>query len=223
MKTDRKGITRVLRAIRIGAGLGAAVFGVSTLHGQNQGQYNTTPPPAMTDTSIKISHRAKEFLQDAAQANQMEITLADVAQEKSQNNQVRELATMLRTDHQMNYSQLQGIAGAHGVTLDASLTWMNQRTVSHLQKANPADFDKEYTKAMLKDHVACIKSFDNAAVKTEEQDIKQYVENTLPTLRSHLMHSEKVARAVGVEVSTISSILKELPEGEVVRGVTFNQ
>src|ERR1700683_1185498 len=119
MKTDRKGMTRLLRVLRTGLGIGATVFGVSTLHGQSQGAYNPAPPPASADASMKISHRAKEFLQDAAQANQMEITLADVAQEKSQNNQVRELATMLRTDHQMNYSQLQSIARAHDVNLDA--------------------------------------------------------------------------------------------------------
>jgi putative membrane protein len=153
----------------------------------------------------------------------MEISLGDVALEKSQNNDVRELAQTLRTDHQMNFTQLQAVARAHGVDLDTSLTWMDQRSVKHLQKADAADFDKEYTTAMLKDHVACIKKFDKAVADVDEADIKQYAQSTLPTLRGHLLKSEKAARAAGVEQDKIASILKELPIGEAERGVTLNQ
>src|SRR6202041_3230910 len=100
--------------------------------------------------------------------------------------QVKELARMMRTDHEQNYALVQSLAQAHGITLDASLDMLNQHEVNRLQKAHDADFDKEYTKVMLKDHVKCIKRFEKGAADIEEQDVKQYAQNTLPALRHHL-------------------------------------
>jgi putative membrane protein len=223
MKTCRNSMTHLVRVVKTGAAVGAAIFAASALQAQDTGQSPTAPPAASIETPAKISHRAKDFLQDAAQANQMEITLADVALEKSQNSDVRDLAQTLRTDHQLNYAQLQAIARPHGVKLDAALTWPNRRTVNRLQKSNDRDFDKEYTVAMMKDHVACIKTFDKASAELGEPDVKVYAQNTLPALRGHLMRSEKAARSAGVDEVTISSILKGLPMGEDERRVTFNQ
>jgi putative membrane protein len=196
MKTYKNHLTRLSRVVKSGAALGVAILAACALQAQ---------------PSSDISHRAKEFLKDAAQANQTEIAMANVAEGKSQNTQVKDLARMLRTDHEQNYAQLQSIAQAHGITLDPSLDMLNQHEVNRLQKANDAEFDREYTKVMLKDHVKCIKRFDKAGADIEEQDVKQYAQNTLPALRHHLQKSEEAARAAGVDDSTISSILKELP------------
>jgi hypothetical protein len=76
---------------------------------------------------------------------------------------------------------------------------------------------------MLKDHVKCIARFDKAIADTQEADVKDYAQSTLPALRKHLQHSEDAARAVGLDEPTISSILKGLPSEEPQRSVTFNQ
>jgi predicted outer membrane protein len=108
------------------------------------------------------------------------------------------------------------------VALDATLTSANERAVDRLRKASDADFDMDYTKVMLKDHVKCIKMFDKAVADIEEPYVKEYARNTLPALRKHLRHSEDAARSVGVDEATISSILKGLPLGES-QAVSFNQ
>jgi putative membrane protein len=217
MKSYRTYQTRLTRVLKVGATLGAAIF-TAALQAQSAGQNTTPPPSASTEPSASVSHRAKEFLKDAGQANQTEIAMANVAENKSQNTQVKDLARMMRTDHEQNYAQLQTIAQNHGITLDAKLDMLNQHEVNRLQKANDADFDKEYAKVMLKDHVKCIKRFDKAASDIEEQDVKQYAQNTLPALRRHLQKSEEAARSAGVDESTITSILKDLPSED--RAVT---
>jgi putative membrane protein len=211
MKICKNSMTRLLRVVRIGTSFSAAIFTASALQAQ---QYPATqaPPPA---NSAEISHQAKEFLQDAAQANQTEIAMANIAETKSLNSTVKELARMIRSDHQQNYAQLQQIAQNYLLVLDSSLNWMNQRAVNRLQEKSDLDFDKDYTKVMLKDHVKCIKRFDKAVTEIKEPDVLAYAQSTLPALRKHLRHSEAAARAVGVDEATISSILKELPSGEV--------
>jgi putative membrane protein len=223
MNTYRKSTTRLARAVKTGTVLGAAIFATTALQAQYSGQNSVPPLTAPASSSANISHRAKEFLEDAAQADQMEIALADVAEERSQNTGVKALAQMLRSDHQQNFTQLQSLAQALGVSVDDSLSWYNQRIVNHMQKAGTAEFDKDYTKAMVKDHVTCIKNFDKAVADFKEPDVRRYAQNTLPTLRNHLRGSEEAARSVGLDEATISSILKGLPPEETVRGVTYNQ
>ncbi|MGO8696109.1 MAG: DUF4142 domain-containing protein [Limisphaerales bacterium] len=215
MKLQTNPMARLSRVLVTGTALGAAVLAVSTLQAQPAAQNVNPPAVAATDN---VSHRAKEFLKDAAQVDQKEIALAGVAESRSQNSTVKELARMLRMDHQQNYAQVQALAQAHGVTLEAAPDWMNQREIDHLQKVKEADFDQDYTKMMLKGHVKAIKLFEKDSADIQEQDIKQYALNTLPALRKHLRHSEDAARAVGVDPSTISSILKDLPSED--RGVT---
>jgi putative membrane protein len=161
----------------------------------------------------KTSHRAKEFLKNAEQANSAEIALSQVAQSRAQNSDVKQLAQMMVTDHQACNQKVQAIAQAHGLVFDQSLDWINQHEVNRLQKADEATFDKDYTKVMLKDHVKAIKMFQKAADDINEPDVKEFAANTLPTLRTHLRHAEDAARAIGLDDSTVNSIVKDVPQG----------
>jgi putative membrane protein len=225
MKKCYNSMTRLMRAARIGTALSAAIFAATALQAQYAGpapQAPQSPPPGNTDGISHASHAAKDFMQDAAQANQTEIAMANIAEARSETPVVKELAQMMRADHQQNYDLLQVMAQNHLVALDGSLNSVNQRAVNRLQKAGDADFDKDFTKVMLKDHVKCIARFARAVTDIEEPYVKDYAQNTLPALRKHLLHTETAARSVGVDEATISSILKGLPSDEA-RAVSFNQ
>jgi putative membrane protein len=200
---------------------GDQVNNSSTAIGNNQSQNQSGAPvttPAQNtapveNSSEKTSHRAKEFIKDAEQANSAEIALSQVAQSRAQNSDVKQLAQMMVTDHQACNQKAQAIAQAHGLSFDQSLDWVNQHEVNRLQKADEGNFDKDYTKIMLKDHVKAIKMFQKAANDIDEPDVKEFAANTLPTLRNHLRHAEDAARAIGMDDSTVNSIVKDLPQG----------
>jgi hypothetical protein len=80
-----------------------------------------------------------------------------------------------------------------------------------LEKLNGADFDQQYAKDMLEDHVTDIKKFQKASQQIQDTDVKEYAQTCLPVLQRHLQHAEAAAKAVGVDESTISSITKRLP------------
>jgi putative membrane protein len=221
MKTFTNSMTRLERVLKIGTALGATLLSASVLHAQAT---DPAQPPASTpSTAIEVSHSAKEFLQFASQADQTEIAMADVAEARSQNATVKELAQMMRADHQKDFAQVQLMAQKHMIALDASLNSMNERAVNHLQKVNAANVDRDYTRAMLKDHVKAITTFGKAVAQLDQPDVTQYAQSTLPILRKHLQHSEVAARSAGVDEATITSILKGLPTDEMSRAVTFNQ
>jgi putative membrane protein len=161
------------------------------------------------DTSI--STKGADFVKEAAQGNQSEIATAQLAEQKSQNSEVKDLAQMIQTDHQQAQEKLQTIAQAHGITLDTTPGWSQRRAQSKLEKLNGADFDQQYAKDMLEDHVTDIKKFQKASQQIQDTDVKEYVQTCLPVLQKHLQQAEAAAKAVGVDQSTISSITKRLP------------
>jgi putative membrane protein len=176
---------------------------------------------AADTTGNSLSSKGSSFVKEASAGNQSEIALAQLAQQKAQNPEVKNLAQMLQQDHQKSQEKLQTIAQAHGLTLDTSPGFMQRRAQSKLEKLNGAEFDQQYTKDMLEDHVSDIKKFQKAAQNVEDSDVKQFAQETLPTLQSHLTHAESAAKSAGVDQSTITSLTKNVPAG--IGGTGENQ
>jgi putative membrane protein len=158
-----------------------------------------------------LSSEASSFIKDASAANQGEIALAKLAEEKSQNPEVKSLAEMIQTDHQQSQEKLETIAQANGLTLDQGLTYKQKHAESKLEKLSGADFDQQYTKDMLEGHVANLNKFQKASQDIQEADVKQFAQDNLPKLQEHLQHAETAAKAVGVDPATISAIVSKAP------------
>ena len=161
------------------------------------------------DTSL--SHGATSFIKEASEGNQAEIALAQLAQQKAQNPEIKSLAEMIQTDHQQSQDKLQTIAQAHGVTLDQGLTWSEKREQGKLEKLSGADFDQQYAKDMLEDHVKDLNAFQKAEGQLQETDLKQFAQENITAMQKHLQHAEMAAKAVGVDQATISSITSKAP------------
>ena len=161
--------------------------------------------------NAKLSSKGASFVKEASAGNQSEIALAQLAQTKAQNPEVKNLAEMLQKDHQQAQEKLQTIAQAHNLTLDATPSWTERRTESKLEKLSGAEFDQQYAKDMLEDHASDIKKFEKASQNIEDTDVKQYAQEILPKLQAHLQHTASAAKSAGVDQSTISSYTKDLP------------
>jgi len=176
---------------------------------------------AADTTANSLSSKGASFVKEASAGNQSEIALAQLAQQKAQNPEIKNLAQMLQQDHQQAQEKLQTIAQAHGLTLDTSPTFTQRRAQSKLEKLNGAEFDQQYAKDMLEDHVTDIKKFQKASQNIEDADVKQFAQQTLPTLQTHLQHAETAAKSAGVDESTITSLTKNVPAG--IGGTGENQ
>lgn len=181
------------------------------------GNSETQPPGSKgyeSSSSDMDSHSltAKSFLKEAVEGNLAEVALAEVAARKAQNPQVKQLAQMLQQDHRKANQQLEPIAQAHGISMNQSLEAKHQKKLDRFQQLSGSEFDKEYTKDMLKDHQKDIAKYERAAQQIQESDVQQYAQTTLPKLRQHLQHAQQAALAAGIDQSTITSILNKSPE-----------
>lgn len=152
---------------------------------------------------------AKSFVREAIAGNSAEIALAEVAGRKAQNSDVKQLAEMIRKDHQQANEKLKPIAEAQGLTINQPLDSKHQKKLESFQKMSGAEFDREYVTDMLKDHQKDIGKYEKAVDNLKESDVQQYAQNTLPTLRQHLQHAEHAARSIGIDQATITSILSK--------------
>jgi putative membrane protein len=189
------------------------VTGLTVLAAQAKDDQTTTTGTSgsrTTTESTTADHSAKGFIKEAFQANQAEIDLANVGMSKAQNANLKSFSQMLQTDHTQANNELQPIAQKYGVTLQP--TRRTEREANKFEKESSGpEFDQKFTTELLKDHKKTIAKFERAASKLQEADIKQYAENMMPKLREHLQKAATIAREVGVDESTITSIMSKTP------------
>ena len=174
------------------------------------GEDATTSPTTQGSGAAKLQGtEVTTFIKEASQANTAEVALGQLAERKSQNADVKQFAQMMVKDHRAANEQLRPIAQAHNVAMSDTLDTTHQKKLESLQKLNGTEFDQQFMKDMLKGHQKVIGQFEKAAQQTQALDVKEYAQNTLPTLRNHMHHAKQTAQAVGIDQTTITSILKE--------------
>lgn len=210
----RKTMRKTLRTVCVMT----AVTGLATWVAQAQtdpSSSTTTTTPGTsgygtTTQSTTGDHSAKSFIKEAFQGNQMEVDLAKVGTSKAQNASLKSLCQMIETDHTQANTELQPLAQKYGVNEQAS--WRTQHEANRFEKESSGpEFDKKLATELLKDHQKDIAKFQRAASKLQETDVKQYAETMLPKLKEHLQKTATVAQEVGVDQSTISSIMSKTP------------
>jgi len=170
---------------------------------QQSGQ-PTTPPK--TEHHERAPHNAASFIKKAAEGNMAEVQLGQLADQKSQNDQVKKFAQRMVQDHGQANQNLQAIAQQQKVTWPTKLYRKERREDSRLQKLNGSEFDKAYAEAMIRDHAKDVREYEAAANDIQDAALKDYVQKTLPTIRDHLKMAEQMGQAVGLPQNTISSL-----------------
>jgi putative membrane protein len=157
--------------------------------------------------------KSSTFIKETAAGNHKEVTLAELAASKSQNEEIKALAEHIKKDHSEANTKLKSIAEKHGVIINQTGDSKQQRGLARFQNLSGAQFDQEFAKEMLRDHQKTITRFEQTAKEASDSDVQEYAQQTLPKLRQHLQHAKTAAKAVGVDEKTISSLTRGTPEG----------
>ena len=127
-----------------------------------------------------------QFIIDVVGINLNEIQLAQLAQEKSENTDVRNFGKMLEMDHRASLKEMTTIANKKKVIIPTSLTDDGKNNFKQLTDLSNTDFDKQFTTLMVKGHQDAITLFDKAATESEDPELKKIAISTLPKLHTHL-------------------------------------
>jgi len=136
------------------------------------------------------------FARKAAAGGKAEVELAGLAQQRSTNPAVKELAAKIEKDHTHANSELMSIAGAKNWSLDTAPDAKQAALKNRLEKLDGQAFDRAYLDAMKKDHEKDIKAFQKQAEDGTDAELKAFAGKTLPHLQDHLRMTDEARRAL---------------------------
>jgi len=160
-----------------------------------------TPSPTASPTGspVALTTPEKEFMTNAARGGMLEVQLGNMAAQKASSNDVKQLGEHMATDHSQLGQKLQQLASNLNFTLPTDLKPEQQALVSRFETLTGKAFDSAYIKEMVNDHIKDISEFERALSQASNADIKQFVNEALPTLRDHLKMAREIAGKLGVK------------------------
>jgi putative membrane protein len=163
-----------------------------TANDEPANQRGTGATPGATGTAGAADNVDREFLQNITAANQREIALGQLAQQKATNPSVREFAEMMVRDHQQAGDELRQVLSKHTIQLPVSTDDTNDAR-ERLADLTGAEFDREFMNTMVDEHEKAVEMVrDEAEDNDTHADIRQWASKTLPTLQQHLDRAKQL-------------------------------
>jgi predicted outer membrane protein len=75
------------------------------------------------------------------------------------------------------------------------------RAMRQLEGASGNEFDRLYLRTMLQDHNTAVQKFEQASQQSTDPEIRQFAATTLPKLRQHQQHVQRLAQSQNVTVN----------------------
>jgi putative membrane protein len=149
---------------------------------------------AAADTGLTPADR--DFLNKAAQGSMMEVAAGKLAARRAMDPAVKTFGERMVSDHTAADDMLKTLADSKQTPLPDSVSPEERKALGKLEGLNGTEFDKAYSQMMVDDHVTDISDFEKETRKKgADGDVKAFAEQTLPTLRHHLMLANQLSAA----------------------------
>jgi len=149
----------------------------------------SSTPSSDSNASKGVTEKDQKFVKDVIGANMGEVKMAQLAQQKAANKDVKDLAQMLEKDHSAVLSELKNYASQHQIDAPAEEPQDAKDKYNDFTKKSGKEFDKDWCDLMEKKHKESIDKFEGIANDANsDSELKSFATKTLPTLRTHLDH-----------------------------------
>jgi putative membrane protein len=135
---------------------------------------------------------APMFLKNAAQGDQSEVTLGNLAAQRGASAGVKDYGRRLASDHRAHLGKVQGLARRMHVALPAGMKPDARAAYRTLQRLRGAAFDRMFVQHMVADHRKDIGDYESQA-RSGDRQTAALARDTLPTLREHLRIAERLS------------------------------
>jgi putative membrane protein len=143
-----------------------------------------------------LNQTDRDFIGKAAQGGQFEVAAGKLAAQRALDPAVKQFAQRMVADHSANNDVLKSVADSKQAPLPDAVSNDEHDALGKLEGLNGHDFDVAYTDMMVKDHVADISDFQKEVKAAKDPDVKDFAQQTLPTLQHHLMLVNRLSAQV---------------------------
>lgn len=128
----------------------------------------------------------ESFVEKATIANMAEVELSRLALDRSKDSEIQQFARQMIKDHTAALEQLRPLAQARKISVPTALDETHKDKATKLATLQGAEFDREYSELMRKDHDKTVTLFSAAVEdKSLDAEFKQLASKLLPTLQQH--------------------------------------
>ncbi|NYF54349.1 DUF4142 domain-containing protein [Micromonospora purpureochromogenes] len=170
-------------------------------------------PAAAAQAAAQPSTQDSQYLQAVHQSNLFEIKAGDLAREKGQNQEVKRLGEMFKTDHTQLDQSVQQTASQLGVQLPGEPTADQRQILDRLNNARGEEFDRQWVTAQLAAHLQAIQATQTEISQGQEQSVIQLAQTALPVLQAHYDELVNLAQQLGIPVPEASATGTPSPSG----------
>lgn len=148
-----------------------------------------------------LSAMDKQFIRKVAQGNIAEVKVGRLALQKSKNERVRNIASMLVKEHSQAQEALKPIAASHNFAFPKDTDRKHKAMYNRLSRMSGAAFDKAFMKGQVKDHNATLALFRKEMEKGQDSHVRDYAAQFIVNIQNHTQHIHNVASNLGIRVA----------------------
>lgn len=146
--------------------------------------------------TIKTDEATTTFLVNAADGGMTETEAGKMAQQKASNASVKRFADMMVMDHTGANEKVKALAAARNVALPSAPSEEHQKKAASAGEKTGKNFDRAYMDMMVDDHEKTIDLFEQASNNSNDDEVKNFINTTLPTLKMHLDSARAIRKQV---------------------------
>jgi putative membrane protein len=167
----------------------------------------------MNGSMMAMSAQDQLFMTRAAEGNLAEITLGQMAQSKTRNAGVKNVAQTIIAGHSQAQTELMGLMRRKGMAMTPMLSATHMAVSDALRKQKRDGFDRMYMAGQVDDHENTIALFQTEVMNGQDPDLKAYATKYLPDIVGHTLMIYAVARQVGAPGIQMRPMMPPIPPG----------
>jgi putative membrane protein len=181
-------------AAALAASLALALPGPAAAQQQQQQlQTTTTESPA---SPSGVMPPDLDFILKAASGGMEEVALGELAAQKVQSQQLKELAQLIVQEHTTANQELMQAAQGKGIQVPETTSTASQTVAASMSELNGPEFDLAYVMQQQGAHLATVALFDHAANHAMDPDVKAFAQKYLPKIQAHTRKIEETAQGL---------------------------
>ena len=164
----------------------------------------------------QIQNMDQKFVEFASTNDQFEIQAAKLAEQKAEDDQIKQMAKMIQQDHQQSSQKLQQAAQQAGVQVSQQLKPHQQAMLQELQQMEGQEFDRAWLYGQVAGHTKAVLKFRDASRESENEHLRQFAQQALPKLQQHLQHAQEMAQFDTAQTAGASERAGDQPNGRSI-------
>ncbi len=133
-----------------------------------------------------------EFVMEARKGGLTEVELGKLGIAHAEDERVRDLAKHLMHEHHRANRQLVALAKNKNLEIPTEIDAERQALIDRLGDLGRDDFEREYMKAVLKDHLRSISIFQQESQTGEDRELRDFAAFQLPILQAHFRMAKSI-------------------------------